>query len=147
MTFRIFCLLLSVLWPALLSANNSVLSSGAWYKMAVSSTGMYKLTYSDLSAMGLDVNILDPRNIHVYHNGGGILPKLNSGYYPDDLAEIPIYVYGEEDGVFNQNDYVVFYARVLLSGIITKTGECTLTSKIHIPTILMRSLLLMTRRD
>ena len=111
MTFRIFCLLLSVLWPALLSANNSVLSSGTWYKMAVSSTGMYKLTYSDLSAMGLDVNNLDPRNIHVYHNGGGILPKLNSGYYPDDLAEIPIYVYGEEDGVFNQNDYVVFYAR------------------------------------
>ena len=119
MTFRktiqyknlLLCLVLTVLSPVFVSADNSVLSSGNWYKMAVTSTGMYKLTYSELSAMGLDVSNIDPRNIRMFHNGGGILPKLNSAYYPDDLAEIPIYVYGEEDGVFNQNDYIVFYAR------------------------------------
>lgn len=92
-------------------AGNSVLSEGTWYKMSISSTGMYKLTYSDLSNMGIDVAKIDPRNIRIYHNGGGVLPKINKSYYPDDLYEIPIYVYGESDGVFNQNDYIIFYAR------------------------------------
>ncbi len=92
-------------------ADNSVLENGVWYKMAISSTGMFKLTYSDLAAMGFDVANIDPRNISIYHNGGGVLPKINKVYYPDDLYEIPIYVAGEEDGVFNQNDYIVFYAR------------------------------------
>lgn len=94
-----------------LFAGNSVLESGVWYKMAISSTGMYKLTYSDLASMGVDVANIDPRNIIIYHNGGGVLPKINKNYYPDDLYEIPIYVSGEDDGVFNQNDYIVFYAR------------------------------------
>ena len=92
-------------------AGDSVLSSGVWYKMAISSTGIYKLTYSDLASMGVDVANIDPRNIRIYHNGGGVLPKINKDYYPDDLYEIPIFVSGEEDGVFNQNDYVLFYAR------------------------------------
>lgn len=92
-------------------AQNSVLSSGVWYKMSISSTGMYKLTYSDMAAMGVDVANINPKNIRVYHNGGGVLPKINKSYYPDDLYEIPIFVSGEDDGVFNQNDYVLFYAR------------------------------------
>lgn len=92
-------------------AKNSVLESGVWYKMSISSTGMYKLTYSDLAAMGVDVANINPRNISIYHNGGGVLPKINKNYYPDDLYEIPIFVYGEDDGVFNQNDYIIFYAR------------------------------------
>ncbi|MBQ4206379.1 MAG: type IX secretion system sortase PorU, partial [Bacteroidales bacterium] len=119
MTFRknttykntLLCLLLMALWPAFSMAQNSVLSSGTWYKMAISSTGMYKLTYSELQSMGLDVNNIDPHNIRVFHNGGGVMPKINNAYYPDDLAEIPVYVYGEDDGVFNSGDYVLFYAR------------------------------------
>ena len=94
-----------------LDAVNSVLESGVWYKMSVATTGMYKLSYSDLSSMGIDVANIDPRNIRVYHNGGGVMPKINKDYYPDDLYEIPIYVSGEDDGIFNQNDYILFYAR------------------------------------
>lgn len=107
----LFCLLVMAFWPSLMQAQNSVLSSGTWYKLKISSTGMYKLTYAELNAIGLDVNNIDPRNIRVFHNGGGIMPKLNKTYYPDDLYEIPIYVSGEDDGVFNTNDYVIFYAR------------------------------------
>lgn len=92
-------------------ADDSVLASGVWYKMSISSTGMYKLTYSDLASMGVDVANIDPRKIKIYHNGGGVLPKINRYYYPDDLYEIPIFVSGEDDGVFNQNDYILFYAR------------------------------------
>ena len=92
-------------------AVNSVLESGVWYKMSIATTGMYKLSYSDLASMGIDVAAIDPRNIRIYHNGGGVLPKINKDYYPDDLYEIPIYVSGEDDGIFNQNDYILFYAR------------------------------------
>lgn len=92
-------------------AENSVLSSGTWYKLSISETGMYKLTYSDLESMGVDVANINPKNLRIYHNGGGVLPKINNKYYPDDLYEIPIYVSGEDDGVFNRNDYVLFYAR------------------------------------
>lgn len=101
--------LLSMVFPAL--AQHSVLSSGDWYKVGVSETGVQRLTYSDLSSLGLDVDHLDPRNLKVYHNGGGILNESNSHPRFDDLQEIPILVSGESDGKFDANDYLLFYAR------------------------------------
>lgn len=92
-------------------ADNSVLSSGKWYKMSLASTGMYKISYSDLESMGISVSSVDPRNIRIYHNGGGVLPVVNKHERHDDLYELPIYVHGEDDGVFNSGDYIVFYGR------------------------------------
>lgn len=91
--------------------ENSVLDSGKWYKMSLPSTGMYKITYSELAEMGLPVASINPKNIRIYHNGGGVLPMLNSAERHQDLVEIPIYIYGENDGAFNENDYIIFYAR------------------------------------
>lgn len=105
------CFILAIAFAVTASAGNSVLSSGTWYKMSLTTTGMYKITYSELVDMGVDVAHIDPRNIRIFHNGGGVLPKVNNVPCPDDLVEIPIYVYGESDGVFNQNDYILFYAR------------------------------------
>lgn len=93
------------------SADNSVLASGKWYKMSLNSTGMYKITYSDLEEMGISVAAINPKNIRLFHNGGGILPVINKAERNDDLVEIPIYVAGENDGRFDANDYIVFYAR------------------------------------
>lgn len=107
--FLIFLIFLGI--GTSLHGGNSVLSSGTWYKLSISSTGMYQITYSDLVSMGVDISNIDPRNIRIFHNGGGVLPKLNKSQYPDDLAEIPIFVAGESDGVFNQGDYILFYAR------------------------------------
>ena len=91
--------------------ENSVLASGDWYMMSVTSAGMYKLTYSQLAEMGVPVSGLNPKNIRLYHNGGGVLPMSNNSERHQDLVEIPIYVYGENDNIFDENDYVVFYAR------------------------------------
>lgn len=92
-------------------ADNSVLSSGKWYKMSLASTGMYKISYTELESMGISVSSIDPRNIRIYHNGGGVLPVVNKDERHDDLYELPIYVHGEEDGIFNSGDYIVFYGR------------------------------------
>ena len=92
-------------------ATRSAMASGEWYKIGLAETGMYKLTASDLSELGIDVTNLDPRQIRIYHNGGGVLPEMNSAERPDDLVEVPIYVAGESDGRFDNNDYILFYGR------------------------------------
>jgi hypothetical protein len=90
-------------------ASQSVLSSGTWVKMGVKNTGIYKITYNELVSIGLNPGATDPRNIRIFGNGGGILPESNALFRYDDLVENPIQVVGEEDGVFNQSDYILFY--------------------------------------
>lgn len=92
-------------------ATRSAMASGDWYKIALPETGIYKLTTSDLTELGIDVANLDPRQIRIYHNGGGVLPERNAASRPDDLVEVPIYVAGEADGRFDSNDYILFYGR------------------------------------
>ncbi|MEE4255511.1 MAG: type IX secretion system sortase PorU [Bacteroidales bacterium] len=90
--------------------QNSVLASGNWYKVAVQFTGVHKVSYDELSAMGIDVDGIDPRNLRVYGNGGGMLPENTSAPRPDDLIENAVFVSGEADGSFDQGDYLLFYA-------------------------------------
>ncbi|MEI7896323.1 MAG: type IX secretion system sortase PorU [bacterium] len=92
-------------------AANSVLASGAWYKFSVGVNGIYKLSYDDLKKAGVDVATVDPRNLRIYGNGGGMLPEANSAARIDDLMENTIYVYGEEDGRFDPGDYILFYGQ------------------------------------
>ena len=95
--------------PATTWAVNSVLSAGTWYKFGLSQEGIYRLSYDDLKNSGIDVASIDPRNIRIYGNGGGMLPEANSTPRTDDLKENAILVFGEEDGVFNQGDYILFF--------------------------------------
>ncbi|MDP2236371.1 MAG: type IX secretion system sortase PorU [Bacteroidales bacterium] len=90
--------------------NNSVLASGNWYKVRVSNSGIHRITFANLQAIGLNPSTLNPRNIRIYGNGGGVLSERNADFRHDDLVENPIVVVGEEDGVFNQSDYILLYA-------------------------------------
>lgn len=92
-------------------AAHSVLSSGKWYKMKITENGVHRLDYADLQNMGIDPASIDPKNIRIYGNGGGYLPELNSKPRLDDLYENPIRVSGENDGRFDQGDYILFYAQ------------------------------------
>lgn len=89
--------------------SNSVLSTGNWHRFYVEKSGVYKLSKSFLQSLGVNVSG-DPRNIKIFGNGGRMLPLLNSTAYPIDLQENAIQFIGEEDGVFNDNDYILFYA-------------------------------------
>jgi len=89
--------------------SQSKLISGNWYKIAVTEEKVFKLSRSFLSNLGLDMESLDPRKIKIYGYGGGMLPESNSADRPDDLVENSIVVVGEQDGIFNANDYVLFY--------------------------------------
>jgi hypothetical protein len=89
--------------------SNSVLSSGSWYKLSVNTSGVYQLTYNDLIEMGVDPASINPQDIKIYGNGGGMLPENNADSRIDDLFENAIFVSGESDGKFDPSDYILFY--------------------------------------
>ncbi len=91
--------------------NTSVLSKGNWYKFSVDTTGVFKLDNFLLQKMGINTANLDPKNIRIYGNGGAMLPQKNSDFRYDDLQENAILVVGEDDGAFNANDCILFYAK------------------------------------
>jgi hypothetical protein len=98
-----------ILKPQRVYADNSVLATGTWFKMSVSATGIYRITSDNLKNMGVDISSLNPHNLRIYGNGGGMLPEANATPRIDDLREIPIFVSGEEDGKFDAGDYILFY--------------------------------------
>ncbi|WP_303318211.1 type IX secretion system sortase PorU [Flavivirga abyssicola] len=90
--------------------SNSVLSSGEWYRFYVDETGVFRLSKSFLQRLGVNVNSVDPRNIKLYGHGGRMIPYSNAIAYPFDVPENAIKFVGEEDGVFDNEDYILFYA-------------------------------------
>ena len=91
--------------------NSSVLSSGDWYKFSVDTTGVFKIDRNLLQQIGISTSGLNPKKIHIYGNGGQLLPDLNSDFRYDDLQENSIYIEGENDGAFDSSDYIIFYAK------------------------------------
>lgn len=91
--------------------QNSIFASGDFYKIEIKQTGIYKLDRSALQSAGLPVGNLDPRTIKIYGNNGAPLPYENDANYPVDPEEVAIYVEGESDGQFNDNDFVLFYGK------------------------------------
>ncbi len=74
-------------------AANSVLSSGQWYKITVTSDGLYRLTNNALRSMGFS----NPANVHVYGYGGHLQDVvLRADTDWDDLEEVALMPY--EDG-------------------------------------------------
>jgi len=88
---------------------SSVLTTGVWKKFYIQKSGVYKISKSFLSQLGVNVAV-DPRTIKIFGNGGRMLPLVNSVAYPNDLEENAIQFIGENDGVFNDSDYILFYA-------------------------------------
>ena len=91
------------------STSNSVLATGNWHRFYVEKSGVYRVSKSFLQSIGFNVNV-DPRNIKIYGNGGRMLPLENTLPYPNDLEENAIQFVGEDDGVFDNSDYILFYA-------------------------------------
>ena len=66
---------------------------------------MYSLTYGDFSSYGIDMSSIDPRQIQMTHLG----------------VDIPVIITGENDGVFNTVDEIIFYGEAM-TGDFTNTN-------------------------
>lgn len=67
------------------------------YKIYITEEGIYRLTKSYLESQGMSLTNVDPTKLKIYNQG----------------SEIPIYVFGEEDGRFDTADYIEFYAQAV----------------------------------
>ncbi|BDS14866.1 type IX secretion system sortase PorU [Aureispira anguillae] len=103
-------------------ATTSKFADGQIYKIAVTNTGVQKLDYDFLKSIGIDVDNIDPRKIQLLGNGGKALPERMDVTIADDLVENHIFVAGEADGNFGQNDYILFY------GVSTQNWEYNATA-------------------
>ncbi len=91
--------------------TTSVLNEGSWYKMGIIEDGIYCITYDDLVEMGIQPETLNPKKISLFGNYPGMLPENNSEGCYDDLSEISIIVNGEDDGSFDEDDYILFFGQ------------------------------------
>jgi Peptidase family C25/Interleukin-like EMT inducer/CARDB len=83
-------------------------TSAKYIKLAIPNDGIYRITQTQLDSVYPSITGVDPRTFQVFGNG----------------KEIPIFVSGEGDGVFNPGDYLEFPALRNYTGkqrIITTT--------------------------
>ncbi len=87
---------------------NSVLSTGNWFKFKTATTGIHKLTFSELQNMG----ITNLSKVRIFGNSTGMLSFMNSDERPDDLQELKfkvenstIYFYATGANRFEYSDY------------------------------------------
>lgn len=71
----------------------SVLQNDIVFKLKVKEDGIYKVTYDELVQAGFPVEKIDPTHLSLYNKG----------------REIPIYIQGEKDFSFDENDYIEFW--------------------------------------
>ena len=90
-------LMFSVTSEAQTFVENSVLKDGTIYKIGVVEDGVYRVTFDELSAAGVDVNTLNRDKISLFGNVGGMLPEANNAVAYDDLTEMDILV--DDDGI------------------------------------------------
>lgn len=86
-------------------------SSGLWYKIPVTSEGIYRVTGAFLKRAGIDISTIDPATLKVYNNGGKMLPESLLLQRVEGLIENPIWVFDGGDGRLDESDYLVFYGR------------------------------------
>ena len=91
------------------SISNSILATGDWYRFYIDKSGVYKITKDFLQQLGINMNGINPKKIKIYGNGGKMLPLSNATFYPSDLTENAIQIQGENDGVFDADDFILFY--------------------------------------
>ncbi len=93
------------------TVKNSVLSQGNWYKFAIDTTGVFKIDGEFLQNLGINTSEINPKNIRIFGNGGQLLAMLNSDFRHDGLQENAIFVKGEQDNRFDNDDYILFYGK------------------------------------
>ena len=84
--------------------------NGEWFQFFVHQTGIHKIDKDLLEDLGVDTDNINPKKIKIYGHGGGMLTMENLDNFLIDPVENSIKVVGEEDGVFNSDDYILFYA-------------------------------------
>jgi hypothetical protein len=85
------------------------LTSGQWVKLSVSAPGIYKLTAQQVRNAGLSA-VISSEKLRLFGTGGAEMPESNGSIVQDDIPEVSIEISDGGDGVFDKNDFFLFYA-------------------------------------
>jgi hypothetical protein len=78
------------------STGNWVNFNAEYLKLGTAKDGLYRITKSDLEAAGIITSSINPKTFQLYESG----------------REIPIFVSGEDDEVFDDQDYIEFFGTI-----------------------------------
>ena len=90
--------------------SSSVLSTGDCYKLSVSAAGLYRIDVPLLKKLGISGNAISSASLRLFGTGGAMLNEKIAGNYIDDLPEVALLVNDGGDGIFNGDDYALFFA-------------------------------------
>jgi len=87
-------------------APTSTLANGRIVKIQIAETGIYRLTYEEIAALGLN-----PEKISVLGYGGALLDQNFSRAKIDDAPPAAFHMEKGADGQFGKGDYILFYGQ------------------------------------
>ena len=87
--------------------------NGQWINFKIYEDGIYSISYSAFQDIFENISDIDPRSISIFTHKNSGRSKDHSFNQPieDNLVEIKIKVDGEEDGIFDPGDKIIFYGR------------------------------------
>src|SRR5438045_3513610 len=88
-----FILLTGLIHSDLAQNYNWIIPNKPYLKLYINEDGFNRINKNDFTQAGINTANIDPRTVKVYYKGN----------------EIPIYFEGEQDGVFDDADYLDFY--------------------------------------
>ncbi len=97
---------------AVTAQEHSVLSQGSWVKVSTEKAGIYRITYTDLKDLGIDLENLSSEKINLYGMPAGTLSEAYSSDFQIDLQKMAVLVNdNNEDGTFDLGDDLIFYGQ------------------------------------
>lgn len=115
MRLRFALLLLATIFVATAAEvrykQNSLLASGSWVKLKAVESGIYEISYAELSKYGFS----DPKSVRVYANGGNIMDENFFRDHIDDLEQTP---------VMHKNSKIYFYTKgTMCDSLVINDGD------------------------
>lgn len=89
-------------------SSTSQLASGQWFKLAVTTPGIYRVTFEDMQSMQFPVSGISSSSIRLF-GYAGMLPENAGASRYDDLPEVAVAMFDGGDGFFGRGDYFCFY--------------------------------------
>ena len=89
------------------------IENGMWFQFFLNQDGMSKIEFSILDSLIENILEFDPRSFSVFMGNqlGRPISDLYNQPILDNLIEVSVLITGEDDGVFNSDDKIIFYGR------------------------------------
>lgn len=93
-------------WP-----EETPLAADGMKRISIPADGIYAIDKNWMMAAGFDPDTLDTRRIHIYGNGGRMLPMHNAKERPLGVQTVACWFPGSEDGIWDEGDILYFWGQ------------------------------------